>query len=101
MRVITGTDACALPVLTPAEAHASESFDRSFPMAHPRVSGSQPTNKHSKVSGEVILSTGKHTYDVLEEIRLSDFEKHRLTLDGALGEEARLRISASARSHKL
>lgn len=98
MCAITGTDACALPVLTPAEAHASENLDQSFPMAHPQVSGSRSPDTRKKASGEIILVAGAHTRDVLEEIKLTEAEKRRLALDGALGEEARLQI---ARSPKL
>lgn len=98
MCVITGTDACALPVLTPAEAHASKNFDQSFPAAHPPLLGFRSSDTRKKVSGEIILVAGTHTQDVLEEIKLTEAEKQRLALDGALGEEERLR---AARSHKL
>ncbi|KAF9468153.1 CoA-transferase family III [Collybia nuda] len=98
-RIFHGTDACALPVLSPVEVHASANLGRSFPTAHPQVFGSRSLGVQNKVATEIVLTAGTHTQDILEEMKLTGEEKRQLVLDGALGEHER--ISVSTRSHKL
>ncbi|KAF9443575.1 CoA-transferase family III [Macrolepiota fuliginosa MF-IS2] len=88
-KVFHGTDACVVPVLTPKEAavvHGS-----SIPEFHPPVAAqdllAQPSREPIN-PGELILQPGLHTEEVLREAGLSDKEIRKLTLDGALGEEA-------------
>ncbi|RDB26373.1 Alpha-methylacyl-CoA racemase [Hypsizygus marmoreus] len=88
--VFQGTDACALPVLTPKEALASEPVGSQFPMAHPKISGSQPLKAQTGDLGSFkLLDPGSHTNEILAELNYSEKERNGLALDGALGEEAR------------
>ncbi|KAG6918631.1 hypothetical protein DXG01_012750 [Tephrocybe rancida] len=91
------TDACALPVLTPEEARASSSTgpEQSFPLAHPRIVGSQPSKPPPH---DHHLNPGQHTRQVLHELALSEAEIRKLSLDGALGKEAH---SSVVSGHKL
>jgi alpha-methylacyl-CoA racemase len=82
---ITGSDACALPVLTPIEAHASALPDASFLTVH---TASQPVTALSNPC----LQPGTHTQEILEELGLSEGERRQLVLNGALGEEARIHL---------
>ena len=82
-RHITGSDACALPVLTPTEAHALTGTDAPLPAAHPRISPAVRLDGQS----DVILQSGKHTREILEELGLSEEEQRQLALDGAIGVE--------------
>lgn len=75
-RCITGSDACAVPVLTPEEAH-------DFARAYPQVSGT-PLYWVNGTSGH-ILKPGEHTLEILDEIGLSEAEKRQLALDDAIG----------------
>ncbi|KAG6857222.1 hypothetical protein H0H87_007641 [Tephrocybe sp. NHM501043] len=86
-RDFEGTDACALPVLTPEEAQLSTSgASESFPPAHPLIVGSQPPKSIPRVHQ---LNPGQHTYQVLSELGLTEEQTHQLAHDGALGKEAR------------
>ena len=86
-RRITGSDACALPVLTPTEARMLTGADAPLPAAHPQILPAVRLHGHS----DVILQSGKHNREILEELGLSEEEKRRLVLDGAIGgEEARI-----------
>ncbi|KAK7044254.1 hypothetical protein VNI00_007976 [Paramarasmius palmivorus] len=90
-QVFHGTDACAVPVLTPQEAVERESFD-SVPTPHPHVVGSRE-RKASGVSspGAFILMPGQHTDEILRELGLSDAEKEILSRDKAIdGVKAKL-----------
>ncbi|KAF5359847.1 hypothetical protein D9756_003359 [Leucocoprinus leucothites] len=91
-KVFHGTDACAVPVLTPKEAAAAQGSP--FPEFHPRVirqdmDQSSQASQQSTSFGNIILEPGLHTEAVLRETGLSDKEIRQLLLDGALGEEAR------------
>jgi len=85
---LPGTDACAVPVLTPKEAAAQGPPPPDF---HPRVT-SQSANQSSqkfKSAGNFMLEPGLHTEEVLREAGLNEREILRLSLDGALGEKVR------------
>ncbi|KAG6898545.1 hypothetical protein C0993_006088 [Termitomyces sp. T159_Od127] len=84
-----GTDACALPVLTPEEARATTSPDESFPAAHPRILGSQPVQPVKQSPATHYLLPGQHTQEILLELGFGDEEVRKLATDGALGKGAR------------
>ncbi|KAF5371844.1 hypothetical protein D9615_009549 [Tricholomella constricta] len=94
-QVFLGTDACALPVLTPEEVRASASPKSPFPPAHPQVTGSSPSTSSSR-SNTYHLSPGEDSREILEELEFSESEKRQLVADGALGGEA-----LHPRQHKL
>jgi len=80
--VFMGTDACAVPILTPEEANNLESSQSSFPLPHPKISSS---NAEVNVDSSAIeLSPGKHTEDILRELGLTNSEYQRLVQDGAI-----------------
>ncbi|KAG6831803.1 hypothetical protein H0H92_007480 [Tricholoma furcatifolium] len=93
--IFHGTDACALPVLSPEEAHASLSPTEAFPPAHPQIVGSQPLKPPPQVHHIV---PGLHTREVLSELGLSEVELRELASEGALGEQARSSVGSG---HKL
>ncbi|KAF8071702.1 CoA-transferase family III [Lyophyllum atratum] len=95
--VFQGTDACALPVLSPEEARSSTSPETPFPLAHPQVAGSEP-QKSSPGEKLYLLSPGEHTREVLEELKLTEAEIRQLAIDGAFGEEG---SSVIRSGHKL
>jgi len=79
-----GSDACAVPVLTPTEAASLDSSRSHVPKPHPCVS--PETSSIAKVSP--ILLPGQHTQEVLTELGLSKMEQKKLARDGALGAKA-------------
>jgi alpha-methylacyl-CoA racemase len=83
---ILGTDACAVPVLTPTEAAALDLSPSKFPAPHPKVAGTGNSVNLGLTS--LNLRPGQHTEEVLHELGLSNGERNRLALDGALGEDA-------------
>jgi len=84
--VFHGTDACAVPVLTPTEAAALDLSPSKFPAPHPKVAGTGNSVNLGLTS--LNLRPGQHTEEVLHELGLSNGERNRLALDGALGEDA-------------
>ncbi|KAJ3568483.1 hypothetical protein NP233_g5678 [Leucocoprinus birnbaumii] len=90
-KVFHGTDACAVPVLTPKEAAKNQGSP--FPEFHPQVvrrdMDTLSGNPQKSTSfGDIILQPGSHTDAILREAGLSDKEIRQLSLDGALGQEA-------------
>jgi len=89
-QVFHGTDACAVPVLTPTEA--VKAHGSSMPEFHPRIVRqvqNQPPESPKPFHVEnVIIQPGVHTDEVLRGAGVSGAEIKRLALDGALGEEA-------------
>lgn len=89
-KVFEGSDACALPVLTPLEAsklvHANSEPASLIPHPHPRLSRTPfvpiPTKEED---GLKLLKPGQHTDEVLTELGLSEGEKRKLKAEGALG----------------
>jgi alpha-methylacyl-CoA racemase len=85
-----GTDACAVPVLTPQEATAALESSP-MPEFHPHVRGhsqyQQSSHEGLNVS-DLILKPGQHTEELLTEAGLSNKDIKRLALEGVLGEEA-------------
>lgn len=91
--LLSGTDACAVPVLMPPEATAALESSP-MPEFHPRVvrhnghdQYSPSSHKHLDTS-KIILQPGLHTEELLTEAGLSDREIKKLALEGALGKEA-------------
>ncbi|ESK89024.1 alpha-methylacyl- racemase [Moniliophthora roreri MCA 2997] len=88
-QIFHGTDACAVPVLTPQEAVERESFNP-IPKPHPHVVGLGENNA-SGVSNPGDFSTlmpGQHTDEILGEIGLSEADRKKLLHDKAI--EAKL-----------
>ncbi|TFK40292.1 CoA-transferase family III [Crucibulum laeve] len=83
--VFHATEACAVPVLTPREAAASNSL---VPPAHPQISGRFGVPSSAETSDDFSLQPGLHTDEVLNELGLSKLEREQLGLDGALGHDA-------------
>lgn len=79
-----GTDACAVPVLSPTEA--AQLHGSLHPMPHPELSRMSPPPLQDEIK---TLNPGKHTVDILRELGLSEEDIRRLVAEGALGREAR------------
>lgn len=82
--VFHGTDACAVPVLSPTEA--AQLHGSLHPMPHPELSRISPPSLQDEIK---TLNPGKHTVDILRELGLSEVDIRRLVAEGALGKEAR------------
>ncbi|KAJ6619679.1 CoA-transferase family III [Mycena sp. CBHHK59/15] len=92
--VFHGTDACAVPVLTPEEAAVLDPSSSPFPVPHPRVSSSALAPIRT-IHPEGILQAGQHTREVLmTELGLSDVQLEEMEKEGAIG-------ISSGRSSKL
>ncbi|KAF5327846.1 hypothetical protein D9619_004961 [Psilocybe cf. subviscida] len=65
-----GTDACAVPVLTPQEA--AKLAAASIPTPHPEISAQRSVPPDVFESKKVILTPGKHTQEVLKGYGLSE-----------------------------
>lgn len=82
--VFHGTDACAVPVLSPTEA--AQLHGSLYPMPHPALSRTSPSPLQDEIK---TLNPGKHTADILRELGLSEEDMRQLVTEGALGKEAR------------
>ncbi|KAG1750182.1 CoA-transferase family III [Suillus lakei] len=82
--VFHGTDACAVPVLSPTEA--AQLHGSLHPMPHPELSRTPPSPLQDEIK---TLDPGKHTADILRELGLSEEDMRQLVTEGALGKEAR------------
>ncbi|KAF5375593.1 hypothetical protein D9757_008505 [Collybiopsis confluens] len=78
-----GTDACAIPVLTPEEAKHLEPSGQLYPSPHPKIA-SQSQQSPSPQSNELLLLTGKHNEEILRELGLTNDECLKLIRDGAM-----------------
>ncbi|KAI0792768.1 CoA-transferase family III [Abortiporus biennis] len=93
-KVFEGSDACAMPVLTPAEAstliHAANEPPSLIPHPHPRLTRSPFIPIPAEQSeGLKLTKAGQHTKEILDELELTEQEKSRLVSQGALGKEVR------------
>jgi alpha-methylacyl-CoA racemase len=70
--ISTDTDACVVPVLTPAEAGEMEDM---FPRPHPRLGR---TGRENVQMDALELRAGEHSLEVLEEMGVSLEEGRRL-----------------------
>lgn len=82
--VFHGTDACAVPVLSPTEA--AQFHGSLHPMPHPELSRTSPSPLQDEIKA---LDPGKHTADILRELGLSEEDMRQLVTEGALGKEVR------------
>jgi alpha-methylacyl-CoA racemase len=82
--VFHGTDACAVPVLSPAEA--AQLYGSLYPIPHPEFSRTSPPPLQDGIK---TLDPGKHTADILRELGLSEEYIRQLITEGALGKEVR------------
>jgi len=81
--VFMGTDACAVPILTPEEANSLQSSPQSFPLPHPRIS-SNNAESNSVDSTSIQLPPGKHTEEILRELGFTNIDYQKLVQDGAI-----------------
>ncbi|KAF8548145.1 CoA-transferase family III [Imleria badia] len=97
--VFHDSDACAVPVLTPAEAASIDPTGSPRPAPHPRLSRTpaSASSPHVGSSATAILEPGTHNEAVLIELGLSAEERGTLVQAGALGEEARDKWKAKAK----
>ena len=86
-----GTDACALPVLSPVEAAAlatksTESSEDGVPVPHPQLLRT-PSRVVDSSDGTkaVILESGAHTDAILAELGLGRGEREAMHREGAVG----------------
>ena len=86
--VVVDSDACAVPVLTPAEATSIEPSGSSRPAPHPHLTRTPASSPHAGTP-ITILNPGTHNEVILIELGLSAVEREALIQAGALGEEAR------------
>ncbi|KAI0635674.1 CoA-transferase family III [Trametes polyzona] len=91
-KLFDGSDACAVPVLSAAEAAAlaagsSSSGTGSVPSPHPRLERTPP-DAPPPVAAESVLARGAHTEEILEELGLTASERDALWREGALGDQA-------------
>ncbi|KAG1905304.1 CoA-transferase family III domain-containing protein [Suillus fuscotomentosus] len=85
-----GTDACAVPVLSPTEA--AQLHGSPYPVPHPELSRTSPSPLQDEIK---ILDPGKHSVDILRELGLSEEDMRQLVAEGALGKEARELVERS------
>jgi alpha-methylacyl-CoA racemase len=85
--LVAGTDACAVPILTPEEAAALDLSKSPFPAPHPRiVSQTQRSEKIESVGpGSLALRPGQHTREILAELGLDDAQLEEMVREGAIG----------------
>lgn len=85
-----GKDACAVPVLTPAEAVMHSNPPSSVPHPHPRLSrtpavASVPGSAAAEaLETETSVRPGAHTKDILRELGVSEDEQQVLIEEGAI-----------------
>ncbi|KAG6331762.1 hypothetical protein ID866_7323 [Astraeus odoratus] len=92
--IFHGSDACAMPVLTPEEASQVGPSGSLCPAPHPHLSRTPPLPQEGVQLGST-LEPGTHTMQVLIEVGLSRDEIEKLTLDGAFGNDSYITISRS------
>ena len=86
-----GTDACAVPVLTPAEAVVHSTPPSSVPYPHPRLLRTPaPASVPGSVAARALetdtsVEPGAHTMDILRELGVSQDEQQKLVEEGAIG----------------
>ncbi|KAF8588277.1 CoA-transferase family III [Ramaria rubella] len=91
-----GTDSCAIPVLTPAEAATHSTTSSISPQPHPNLlrtpaPASVPNSAASRMlNSSTILSPGAHTDEILRELRISDAERRELMQEGAVGKTTKV-----------
>ncbi|KIM39788.1 hypothetical protein M413DRAFT_19577 [Hebeloma cylindrosporum] len=81
--VYHGTDACAVPILTPKEAGEQSS---NIPVTHPQVSEKNAGKHH--VLKDIVIKSGTHTAEVLQEYGYDAGLVRRLTDEGVIEGES-------------
>ena len=79
MYIISGTDACAVPVLTPKEAGKLTSH---IPIFHPQVSEQLKAGQYLDPK---IIQPGVHTDEVLQELGINAERIEQLKDEGVFG----------------
>ncbi|KAH7915624.1 CoA-transferase family III [Hygrophoropsis aurantiaca] len=87
--VFHGSDACAVPVLSPNEAAEITSSKSLQPTLHPELMRTRPSPHSQAIK---LLEPGQHTDDILTELGLSCGERRQLALEGALGTQAQTNV---------
>ncbi|KAG9314913.1 CoA-transferase family III [Chiua virens] len=87
-KVFQDSDACAVPVLTPAEAALIDPSDSTRPVPHPQLARTPASSPRGGSPLGSILEPGTHNEDILMELGFSTEERDKLVQAGALGEEA-------------
>jgi alpha-methylacyl-CoA racemase len=81
---LLGTDACAVPVLTPKEAGKQTS---NIPVTHPQVSDQVQNAGKQPVSKGMVIKSGTHTAEVLQEYGYDAAHVRQLFDEGVVGGE--------------
>lgn len=81
-----GSDACAVPVLSPEEAAQLDPSGSARPAPHPHLSRT-PALPQGGSNLRTLLQPGTHMEEVLLETGLSGGDIRQLALDGAFGEQ--------------
>ena len=81
-----GTDACAVPVFTPEEAGKLTS---NIPVAHPRVSDQVKNVEKQLVPKDLLIKSGTHTVEVLQEYGYDAGRVQQLFDEGVVEGESR------------
>lgn len=77
----TGTDACALPVLSPGEASNDTTV---VPLPHPQLSNS--VKMRHEISAETLLiNPGAHTKEILHDLGIDNKRIQGLKREGVFG----------------
>jgi len=84
--ILLGTDACAVPVLTPEEAGKLGS---NIPVAHPQVSDQVKNAGKQLVSKDLVINSGTHTVEVLQEYGYDASRVRQLFDEGVVEGESR------------
>ncbi|KAJ7127061.1 CoA-transferase family III [Mycena epipterygia] len=82
--VFHGSDACAIPVLTPEEAAALDPSSSAFPVPHPRIVTPRPEMRKEVGSESLALRPGQHTREILAELGLDDVQLEEMVREGAI-----------------
>ncbi|KAF8529909.1 CoA-transferase family III [Gautieria morchelliformis] len=89
--VFDGKDACAVPVLTPAEAAAHSTTHSPIPHPHPSLSRTPAPASVPESAASQTLNTafsvdpGTHTDEILRDLGVSHDEQQRLIEEGVIG----------------
>ncbi|KAK7033078.1 acyl-CoA dehydrogenase [Favolaschia claudopus] len=85
-KVFHGTDACAVPVLSPEEAAALDASNSEIPVPHPRIAGSAelPGVRENPGPRSLKLRSGQHTREILGGLGLDDTQLNEMMREGAI-----------------
>ncbi|KZP31675.1 CoA-transferase family III [Athelia psychrophila] len=91
-KIFHGTDACAVPVLTPEEAALLDASKLPLPVPHPHLTRtpSKTPEIHANITPQMI--PGQHNEEVLEELGTSAEEWRRLVNEGAISSKYTVKL---------